>query len=123
MRALTDPSTGLPRVGINRTGSRVDRVVIDNEGAGYTQQPTVLLDPPPGGVQALASAVVSEGRIRSVIIDNQGDGYTTAPGVTITEEMVKAQPQPHSLTLLTLNLTLTVLSELLRRSFLTRREF
>ena len=85
MRALTDPSTGLPRVGINRTGSRVDRVVIDNEGSGYTQQPTILLDaPPPGGVQALASAVVSEGRIRSVIIDQQGDGYTTAPGVTIT---------------------------------------
>ena len=85
MRALTDPSTGLPRVGINRTGSRVDRIVIDNEGQGYTQQPTVQIDPPPlGGVQALGSAVVSEGRIVSVIIDQQGDGYTSAPGVNIT---------------------------------------
>ena len=54
--------------------------------AGYTTQPTVTLGPPQteGGIQALASAVVSEGRIRSVIIDQAGDGYTTAPAVSIT---------------------------------------
>ena len=76
---------GLPRVGINRTGSRLDVIKVDNEGSGYTTQPTVTLGPPQteGGIQALASAVVSEGRIRSVIVDQAGDGYTSAP-VSIT---------------------------------------
>ena len=86
LRAQLDPITGLPRVGINRTGSRLDVIKVDNEGSGYTTQPTVTLGPPQteGGIQALASAVVSEGRIRSVIVDQAGDGYTSAPAVSIT---------------------------------------
>jgi len=86
LRTQLDPVSKLPRVGINRTGSRIDVIRVDNQGGGYTTQPTVLLGAPQteGGVQALASAVVSEGRVVSVIIDSPGEGYTSAPGVSIT---------------------------------------
>ena len=86
LRTQLDPVTNLPRVGINRTGSRLDVVKVDNTGSGYTTQPTVTLGPPQteGGVQALASAVVAEGRVVSVIIDDAGNGYTNAPAVSIT---------------------------------------
>ena len=57
LRTQLDSDTGLPRVGINRTGQRVNTITIVG-GAGYTSVPTVTIDPPttPGGVQALASA-------------------------------------------------------------------
>ena len=86
LRTQLDPVSNLPRVGINRTGSRIDVIRVDNKGAGYTTQPTVLLGAPQleTGVQALASAVVSEGRVVSVIIDSPGEGYTAAPAVSIT---------------------------------------
>jgi hypothetical protein len=66
LRALLDPSTNLPRVGINRTGNRIDRIEVNTGGSGYSLQPTVTIAPPPaGGIQALASAVISEGHICS----------------------------------------------------------
>ena len=85
LRAQLDANTRLPRIGINRTGNRIDRIVVTNNGSGYTLQPTVTLSPPPsGGVQALASAVISDGLVVAIIIDNIGNGYLTAPSVTIT---------------------------------------
>ena len=87
VRTLLDPSTKLPRVGINRTGSRIDRIIVTNSGNGYTLQPTVTISAPndPGGIQALASASLSpEGRLSGVLIDNPGDGYTSAPAISIT---------------------------------------
>ena len=85
LRAQLDSATTLPRVGINRTGNRIDRIVVDNQGSGYTLQPTVTLSPPPtGGVQALASAVISDGSVVAILVDNIGSGYLTAPSVTIT---------------------------------------
>ena len=85
LRALLDSDTKLPRVGINRTGNRLDRVEITSGGSGYSVQPTVTLSSPPaGGVQALASAVISEGFVTGILIDNVGSGYTSAPSVTIT---------------------------------------
>ena len=85
LRAQLDSATTLPRVGINRTGNRIDRIVVDNQGSGYTVQPTVTLSAPPsGGVQALASAVISDGSVVAILVDNIGRGYLTAPSVTIT---------------------------------------
>ena len=88
MRTLLDPDTKLPRVGINRTGSRIDRYVVTNPGSGYTQLPTVTVAPPPAGPnarQAFASASVSaEGRVVGILIDDPGDGYISAPAVSIT---------------------------------------
>jgi hypothetical protein len=85
LRAQLDSATTLPRVGINRTGNRIDRIVVNNQGSGYTVQPTVTLSSPPnGGVQALASAVISDGKVVAILVDNIGAGYVTAPSVTIT---------------------------------------
>ena len=87
MRTLLDPTTKLPRVGINRTGSRIDRITVTNSGSGYTVQPSVTISAPqdPNGVQALASAALSqEGRVSGILIDDPGDGYTSAPAVSIT---------------------------------------
>jgi len=85
LRTLLDPNTDLPRVGINRTGNRIDRIVVNLGGTGYTTQPTVNIAPPPaGGTQALGTAIIDEGFVTAVLVDNPGLGYTTAPAVTIT---------------------------------------
>lgn len=85
LRAQLDSATTLPRVGINRTGNRIDRIVVTSQGSGYTLQPTVTLSAPSaGGVQALASAVISDGAVVAILVDNIGRGYLTAPSVTIT---------------------------------------
>ena len=84
-RAQLDPVTRLPRIGINRSGNRVESVVVTNGGSGYTQQPTVNIDPPPaGGQQAFASAQFSNGVVTGILVNDSGSGYITAPGVTIT---------------------------------------
>ena len=87
-RAQLDSSTGLPRVGINRTGRRVESIKIDagQGGSGYTLTPNVTLSPPDlsDGVQALASAIIANGSVVAIIVDAVGDGYLTAPSVTIT---------------------------------------
>ena len=86
LRTQLDADTGLPRVGINRTGNRVNNIELTNDGVGYVNPPTVTIDPPadPSGVQALASAFIFNGRVTSIAINNPGSGYTTAPTVTFT---------------------------------------
>ena len=86
LRTQLDSDTGLPRVGINRTGQRINNINIVEGGSGYTSVPTVTVDPPttPGGVQALASAFIFNGQVINVAINNPGSGYTEAPNVTVT---------------------------------------
>lgn len=86
LRAQLDSQTALPRVGINRTGQRVNNIVVDSGGSGYTVNPTITIEAPPGsGTQALASAFIFNGRVVSIAVNEQGSGYTTAPAVSITE--------------------------------------
>ena len=86
LRTQTDAATGLPRVGINRTGNRVNNIDLVSGGSGYTSEPTVTIDPPgtAGGVQALASAFIFNGQVVSIAVNNPGSGYTSAPNVTFT---------------------------------------
>ena len=85
MRLQKDPSSGLPRVGINRTGQRIDKITLDQGGTGYTQAPLVAIDAPPaGGTQAQASATVFNGRVTTVVVNDPGNGYSTAPNVVFT---------------------------------------
>ena len=86
LRVQLDADTQLPRVGINRTGQRVNNIEIDAGGSGYTVVPTVTIDPPTsaGGVQALASAFIFNGRVVNIAINNPGSGYISTPNVTIT---------------------------------------
>ena len=85
-RAQLDANTSLPRIGINRTGERVNAITVVSGGSGYTQDPTVTISPPQtaGGVQALASAFRSAGSVVNIAINNPGSGYTSVPNVTIT---------------------------------------
>ena len=86
LRTQLDTNTGLPRVGINRTGQRVNNIELTSGGSGYTLEPSVTVDPPstPGGVQALASAFIFNGQVVSIAINNPGSGYSSAPNVTIS---------------------------------------
>ena len=86
LRTQLDASTGLPRVGINRTGQRVNDVQIDAGGSGYISPPTVIIAAPiGGGVQAQGSAFIFNGQVVSIAVNEPGSGYTTAPAVSITE--------------------------------------
>ena len=86
VRTELDAATGLPRVGINRTGERVNNINVVSGGSGYTVVPTITVDPPttPGGVQAQASAFIFNGRVINVAVNNPGSGYTAAPTVTVS---------------------------------------
>ena len=88
LRTQLDETTGLPRVGINRTGQRVNNISITTPGAGFTTPPSVIIGPPnvAGGIQALASAFIFNGEVVNIAINNPGSGYTVAPSVTITSE-------------------------------------
>lgn len=85
-RALIDSNTKLPRIGINRTGSRVDTITVTAQGSGYTSPPIVTIDAPPadvGSIQAAASAILSNGRVIAIVVSNPGSGYVTPPNITI----------------------------------------
>lgn len=65
--------------------SAVYHVSLTNAGSGYTSTPTVTIAAPTGQVQATATAVVHDGRIRLINLVNRGQGYTVPPTVTITD--------------------------------------
>jgi len=68
--------------------SVVGSVTINNQGAGYTNAPSVTIDPPttPGGVQATGNASIdpATGKVVAVSISNQGSGYDFIPNITFT---------------------------------------
>ena len=88
LRVQLDPSTSLPRVGINRTGRKVEsiRINANSGGTGYLTSPNVIIGPPDlaNGVQAQATAIISNGSVISFVIDNPGNGYLTAPVVSFS---------------------------------------
>ena len=84
LRAQLDLDTGLPRIGINRTGQRVNNIEITSGGSGYTLAPSVTIEPPAsGGTQALASAFIFNGSVVSIAVNDPGSGYTSAPQISI----------------------------------------
>ena len=84
LRTQLDTNTGLPRVGINRTGQRVNDIKIIAGGSGYISPPTVTIAAPANGVQAQGSAFIFNGQVVSVAVNNPGSGYTQAPLVTLS---------------------------------------
>ena len=43
LRAQLDSNTTLPRVGINRTGNRIDAIKVTNGGEGFTTLPEIYI--------------------------------------------------------------------------------
>ena len=86
LRTQLDDATNLPRVGINRTGERINNIEVTTAGTGYTTVPSVSVGAPQlaGGTQALASAFIFNGRVVSIAVNDPGSGYSSAPTVTIT---------------------------------------
>jgi FtsP/CotA-like multicopper oxidase with cupredoxin domain len=84
--------------GIQATGhanmdidGNVFEVVVDNPGSGYLTAPGVAIhngtlfdpiNPPPGFVEATATATLS---IQSIVLDTFGSGYNNPPTVTISD--------------------------------------
>jgi hypothetical protein len=81
-RAFLDSNTKLPRIGVNRTNSRVEKLTVLNPGSGYTSAPTVSITGG-GGSGAVATAVTTAGSVVGFVIVNSGSGYTSAPDVSI----------------------------------------
>lgn len=68
-------------------GTGITTIQVTNSGIGYTEFPTVQIDPPPAGnSQAVAGAVVmNPGAIAEIDIDDPGLGYTANVPVTIVD--------------------------------------
>jgi len=64
----------------------VQRFEITNGGSGYTQPPTVIVDPPtgPNGIRAEAIASIENGSLVSIDIISTGNQYQFPPNVTLT---------------------------------------
>lgn len=61
-------------------------VVVTAGGSNYSATPTVTLGAPPaGGIQATATAVVTNGVITAINMLNWGGGYTSNPSVNISD--------------------------------------
>lgn len=75
--------------GVIGAAGQLVNIVVPAGGGGLGYDETVLpvtvwiAPPPPGGTQATATALVSNGQVTSVVINNPGAGYLTAPQISI----------------------------------------
>ena len=79
-------ATASVTVGTGASAGTITSVSVVSRGDNYSQPPLVTIAPPPnGGVQATATAVIRNGRVRSFILTNPGSGYDSIiPNITIT---------------------------------------
>ena len=84
-RAQKDPVSGLPRIGINRTGRRVNAITVNQGGSGYTVAPAVTIDAPPAGDtarQALGSAILGiAGEVSAIVVTAVSYTHLTLPTI------------------------------------------
>jgi hypothetical protein len=89
--------TTLTLIGLGRTATAtagigsgyIRQITLNNDGYGYTSQPTVNISPAPeGGSDAIAEAIteINSGiySIKGIVLKNAGTGYTSTPTITIT---------------------------------------
>ena len=90
-QGILDPQEGqvqsLPRVNVldNAIVSatiKVQSIVVDTFGAGYTSVPTVnITDTLGGGMMATADATIDIGAVTAITLTNPGSGYVTGTGI------------------------------------------
>ena len=71
------------------TTGYVRKIILNNDGYDYTQQPTVAISSAPvGGINATAVAITTSlggiYSIKEILLTNTGAGYTTPPKITIS---------------------------------------
>jgi len=71
---------------VDNYGHIVDRIIVADQGSGYTQVPNVEIIPALGdtGSGAAAEALISLGKVVAINVTNPGQGYTLTPTVLIT---------------------------------------
>ena len=75
-------------LGVSTVTGYIRKIVLTNDGFGYTQTPTVAITTAPaGGTDATAVAITTSVSnvfsIKEILLINPGSGYTTAPTVSI----------------------------------------
>ena len=65
----------------DNNGYSVTSITVYNQGSGYNNPPTVLIEG--DGVGATAQAFISNGKVSGIRLLNQGSGYSKAPTVTL----------------------------------------
>jgi len=74
--------------GISTNAHSLGKIILNNDGYGYTSTPTVTISPPTSGITATAVAITtSVGNVRSIKeirLTNAGLGYTSTNPPTIT---------------------------------------
>lgn len=74
-------------------------ITITTAGLGYTHVPTLIISaPPPGGIQATATAALTGTAISAVTVAQAGAGYTAAPTVTVLPDARDSITTPAVLT-------------------------
>ena len=87
--SLSVVSTGTTAtIGVSTVTGYVRKIVLTNDGFGYTQTPTVAITAAPaGGTDATAVAITTSVSnvfsVKEILIINPGAGYTVAPTVSI----------------------------------------
>jgi hypothetical protein len=65
--------------------STVGSITVNNQGAGYTSAPVVIIEPPttPGGIQATGTASIdpATGKVTAVTVVESGSGYDFIPTI------------------------------------------
>ena len=74
---------------LKTSGGYVRRIILNNDGYGYTETPVVSISTAPsGGTNATAVAITTSSggsySIKEILLTNAGSGYTAAPIVTIS---------------------------------------
>lgn len=76
-------SDGFARVGINRTGQKVNNITVTAGGTGYSSPPAVTLIGG-GGSGATATAFIFNGQVISIAVNTPGSNFSSNPTVQIS---------------------------------------
>ncbi len=66
------------------TSGRLQRIDIINQGCDYVTPPDVFIGPDVNGVNATATAVITNGKVTAINITNPAGRYNSPPGVVIS---------------------------------------
>lgn len=71
----------------NVTG-QIRKILVTNDGTGYTEPPTIVVSPPTSGATAVAVGIVTykggNYSLKEILLKSTGSGYLVPPQITIT---------------------------------------